>query len=247
MNKSCIPAVRKQKNRKSTWRKLACRTLARACLTPARARNTPSAEQRTLAVSHNTPSAVCLALAAVCLALAMLCGCTADEPKEPDFSNAQNIAKLATFECTYHNVAKIEKDSDKWLIFDLPNWKREWFEYSATVSFGINADLVQISSIDENGNVTIAIPQAQVLGTPNIKAETMSDPIDDTGWFTEVTDEERKEALSLAQQETLERACADDTMLAAARDRAKVLLEQYVKNVGASLGEDYHVTWVDTE
>lgn len=193
--------------------------------------------------ARHTPAFLMLVTA--CLALAMLCACAANEPKEPDFSNAQSVAKLATFECTYHNVAKIERDSDRWLVFDLPNWKREWFEYSATVDFGINADLVQISNPDENGAVTVTIPQAQVLGAPNIKAETMSDPIDDTGWFAKVTDEERKEALSLAQQETLDRACADDTMLAAARDRAKVLLEQYVKNVGTNLGQEYHVNWVD--
>lgn len=208
-------------------------------------RHTPTAAHQARITKRRASTAIYLALAATCLALATLCACAANEPKEPDFSNAQNIAKLATFECTYHNVAKIERDSDRWLVFDLPNWKREWFEYSATVDFGINADLVQISNPDENGAVTVAIPQAQVLGTPNIKAETMSDPIDDTGWFAKVTDEERKEALSLAQQETLDRACADDTMLAAARDRAKVLLEQYVRNVGANLGQEYHVTWVD--
>ena len=178
----------------------------------------------------------------------MLGGCQTEQPKkEADFSNARDIAKLATFECTYHNVAKIEKDSSKFFLFDMPDWKQEWFEYSATVDFGIDASAVEISKPNESGTVTITLPQAQVLGEPNIKAETMSDYIDNNGWFTKVTADERKEALTLAQLETYERACADDTMLAAARDRAKVLLEQYVKNVGANLNEAYTVKWVDAE
>ena len=184
----------------------------------------------------------------VCLATGLLGGCQTEQPKkEADFSNARDIAKLATFECTYHNVAKIEKDSSKFFLFDMPDWKQEWFEYSATVDFGIDASAVEISKPNESGTVTITLPQAQVLGEPNIKAETMSDYIDNNGWFTKVTADERKEALTLAQLETYERACADDTMLAAARDRAKVLLEQYVKNVGANLNEAYTVKWVDAE
>ncbi len=54
-------------------------------------------------------------------------------------------------------------------------------------------------------------------------------------------------ARDIAKLETYERACVDDTMPAAARDRAKVLLEQYVKNVGANLGETYTVKWADAE
>ncbi len=185
---------------------------------------------------------------AACLAIGLLGGCRAEQPKkEADFSNARDIAKLATFECTYHNVARIEKDSSKFFFIEMPDWKQEWFEYSATVDFGIDASVVEISKPNESGTVTITLPQAQVLGEPNIKAETMSERLDHNGWFAKVTDTERKEALTLAQLETYERACADDTMLAAARDRAKVLLEQYVKNVGANLGETYTVKWADAE
>ena len=95
--------------------------------------------------------------------------------------------------------------------------------------------------------MTITIPQAQVLAEPNIKADSMSDSLDANGFFASVTDDERKTALTKAQQDTFERACADDTMIAAARDRAKTLLEQYVKNVGDQLEQTYAVKWVDAE
>lgn len=191
-----------------------------------------------------------LRIAATALLLGSLfsfTGCQMEESKEPDFSNAQEVANLATFECTYHNVAKIDKESSKWWFIDLGDSKHEWFEYDATVNFGIDASLVDISSPDSDGNVVVTIPRAEVLTEPNVKAETMSDPISNNGWRGQVTDEERKEALKLAQQETFERAQSDDAMLAAARERAKVLLEQYVKNVGDGIGKTYNVKFVDTE
>ncbi len=174
-------------------------------------------------------------------------GCQTDQSKEADFSNAGEVAKLATFECTYHSVAKIERESDKAWFIDLQNGKQEWFEYDATVDFGIDASRVDISKPNDDGEVTIAIPQGQVLATPNIKADSMSDPLDANGFFASITDDERKTALTKAQQDTFERACSDDAMIAAARERAKTLLEQYVKNVGENLGRAYRVKLVDAE
>lgn len=174
-----------------------------------------------------------------------LSGCQPEQAKTADFSNAQEVAKLATFECTYHNVVRIERDRD-WVLTDHGR-KQEWFEYNAVVSFGIDASKVEISAPDRNGVVKISIPKGQVLKDPKIPAESMSDPVDDNGFLTEVTDEDRKKALTKAQQETRERACSDDSMIAAARDSAKTLLEAYVKNVGKTIGEDYRVKWVDAE
>ena len=119
--------------------------------------------------------------------------------------------------------------------------------YNAVVSFGIDASKVEISAPDRNGVVKISIPKGQVLKDPKIPSESMSDPVDDNGFLTEVTDEDRKKALTKAQQETLERARSDDSMIAAARDSAKTLLEAYVKNVGKTIDEDYRVKWVDVE
>lgn len=133
-----------------------------------------------------------------------LSGCEPERTKTADFSNAQEVASLVTFECTYHNVVRIERDPD-WPFFDWGR-KQEWFEYNVVVSFGIDASKVAISAPNKNGEVTISIPKGQVLKDPKISPESMSDPVDDNGPMTEVTDEERKKALSKAQQETLGRA-----------------------------------------
>ena len=39
----------------------------------------------------------------------------------------------------------------------------------------------------------------------------------------------------------------DNEMLIRAKERAKTLLEEYIKNVGESIGEDYTVEWKDAE
>lgn len=190
---------------------------------------------------------LCLSLASV-LSLVTLVGCQEAE-KDVDFSNAQYIAELATLECSYHNVARFNRPSDNWLPFDFGEIgkKQMWFEYSGIVRFGIDATKVEVSEPDANNVVTITIPQAQVLGDPDVDVESMSDPIISTGWFTDLTTEEKNSAFSEAQAKMLETASGDDALLSQARERAKTLLEQYVKNVGKEVGETYTITWKDAE
>lgn len=168
--------------------------------------------------------------------------------QDPDFSNIQRVAKLATYECTYHGVVRIERDADVPIPVIQPGMKREWYEYDATVEFGIDATKVEVlSGPDDNGEVTIAIPEAQVLYAPDVQQESMSEPISSNGWFSSPTAEEKTEALSQATAEMREKAEADDVMLANARQRAKELIESYVVNAGKEIGKTYTVKWEDAE
>lgn len=191
----------------------------------------------------NSRPAIIAALAAVCCVLGLLTGCQAQA--DSDFSGAREVAQLATYECTYHSVARIERGADV-PILNIGK-KQEWFEYDATVEYGIDASKVAVGKPDESGNVTVSIPQAQVLGAPNIDADSISNPVDANGLLTNVSNVERRAALSQAQKETEEKARNDDAMLASARKRAKTLLEEYVVNVGKVLGEKYTVTWQDVD
>ena len=44
-----------------------------------------------------------------------------------------------------------------------------------------------------------------------------------------------------------EKAEKDKEMLIRAKERAKTLLEEYIKNVGESIGEEYTVEWEDAK
>lgn len=186
--------------------------------------------------------AVCVGISAM-LGVVTITGC-AKADATPDFSGIKDVAELSALECYYHNVVKYHRDSDGWL-FGLVNVgeKNMWFEYDGVVEMGLNIDQVKISEPDANGVVTITIPQVEILGHPDIDTESMTDPIEANGLFTTLTADERNQALADAQANLLEMASNDEHSKLQAKERAKSLLEQYVKNVGEAIGKIYTVRW----
>lgn len=184
-----------------------------------------------------------LSLAAAC-ALG-LTACKEEEQPVPDFSNAQAIAELSTLDVYSHNVAKLSKPGS-WLFNH--GYKKTWYEYSGTVTLGIDASKVKIGQPNNQNVVTIQIPQAQVLGAPDVDDGSFTDPITERGFFTDdFTAEEKAQAFSECQDAMLEKISNDDQLLSRARTRAKEILEEYVQNVGESLGQNYTVEFVDVD
>lgn len=189
-------------------------------------------------------SAVVAVLMVCCLAA---CSQAEEKPKpEPDFSNAAYIADLATLECYSHNVAKME-NTGSWLLN--MGYRKLWYEYGGTVRIGIDAKKVVISQPDENNVVSITVPQAQVVGQPDVDESSIVETVSEKAFFfdSDFSIEAKQEALVEAQQEMLESISNNDTLMAQARQRAKDLLQEYVINVGEVLGETYTVKWVDAE
>lgn len=184
----------------------------------------------------------------VCLALFALTGCTQAQA-EPDFSDVKEVAKLSALECYYHNVVKYSRASDGYLFNLIDNQRNLWFEYDGIVEMGLNVEKVSISNPDENGVVTITIPEVEILGHPDIDTDSMTDPIEINGWqwFNHVSADEKKQAITDAQNDLLEVAQNDVGAKAQATQRAKDILEQYVKNVGEAIGKTYTVKWMQAE
>lgn len=193
--------------------------------------------------------ALSVAVAAVLAVSLTSCGPKSDN--KPKFKETQSICELATIEVYYHNVAKFERDADTLPIF--PNfldkgYKRMWFEYVASVKFGIDASKVEISQPDENNVVTVTLPQAEILSEHGTIYEgTMSTPVTETGFLTTLTADDKMKALNAAQDTMMEEAKSDETLMNQAQNRAEVLLENYVKSVGESIGEEYTVEFVEAE
>lgn len=189
-------------------------------------------------------STVVAVLIICCLAA---CSQPEEKPKpEPDFSNAEYIADLATLECYSHNVAKLS-EAGSW-FFNM-GYRKLWYEYDGTVRVGIDAKQVVISQPDENNVVSITVPQAQVVGQPDVDEGSIVETVSEKAFFfdSDFSTKAKQEALVDAQQEMLESISNNDTLMAQARQRAKDLLEEYVINVGEVLGETYTVKWVDVE
>ena len=175
-----------------------------------------------------------------------LTGC-GKETQTADFSGVTSVCELATLKCYYHNVAKAETEASgifaKWLN---TGYKKIWTEYSGIIEYGIDISQVTVSEPDKNGVVTVTMPDAQVLNV-DVDEESLGTPLTDTGFLTSVTTEEKTTTLAGAQEAMEQQAKENTEMLSQAKARAKTLIEEYIKNVGESIGEEYTVEWKDAE
>ena len=175
-----------------------------------------------------------------------LTGC-GKETQTADFSGVTSVCELATMKCYYHNVAKAETEASgifaKWLK---TGYKKIWTEYSGIIEYGIDISQVTVSEPDKNGVVTVTMPDAQVLNV-DVDEDSLGTPLTDTGFLTSVTTEEKTTTLAGAQEAMEQQAKENTEMLSQAKARAKTLIEEYIKNVGESIGEEYTVEWKDAE
>lgn len=186
----------------------------------------------------------------VCLlVISMLCigGCGDKNQKkeeEADFSAISSVCELATLKCYYHNVAKSETEASglfKWLG---KGYKKIWTEYSGIVELGIDVSKVSVEKPTADGVVKVTIPDAEILSV-DLDEDSMSEPLTDTGFMTKITKEEETEALAEAQNHMEETAKGNGNLLNQAKERAKSLIEGYVKNVGEQIGKEYTVEWAE--
>lgn len=177
------------------------------------------------------------------LSINCLFGCGSQKQK-PDFSSIKSVCELSTLKCYYHNVATYEKNAHGLLKVFGSGYKKIWIEYSGIVNLGIDIIKVDISEPDTNNVITIKIPDAEVQST-SLDKSTLSEPLTDKGVFTKITTEEKTEALSSAQQNMKETAQKDTSLLAQAKEHAKLILQGYINNLGEEFNEEYTIKWVD--
>lgn len=177
------------------------------------------------------------------LSINCLFGCGSQKQK-PDFSSIKSVCELSTLKCYYHNVATYEKNAHGLLKVFGSGYKKIWIEYSGIVNLGIDINKVDISEPDTNNVITIKIPDAEVQST-SLDKSTLTEPLTDKGVFTKITTEEKTEALSSAQQNMKETAQKDTSLLAQAKEHAKLILQGYINNLGEEFNEEYTIKWVD--
>lgn len=179
--------------------------------------------------------------------LLLLCGCGAKEEeqteKKPEISisDMRAVCELATMECYYHNTAKL--DSEKKVLF----WntsKKLWIEYSGIAKLGV--DVSKLDMKVDGTTVTIVMPDAEIL---ECKVDETS--LSEESFYSETTGlgsgkvgaKEQTEAFAEAQAQMQTEVENDETLFIQAKDRAKLLLENYVKNIGDAIGVAYEVRW----
>ena len=162
-----------------------------------------------------------------------------------DYTQVNKICELATLKCYYHNVAEYEKQPDAIFRNGLfkYGYKKIWLEYSGIIEAGVNASSVVIGEPDDDGVVEVYVPDATVLNVTADK-DSIGDPLEETGMFTEISMEEKTNAFSEAQRKMKEEAQKDEVILGRAKENAKELIKQYIVNIGKLTGENYTVRWL---
>lgn len=173
-----------------------------------------------------------------------------------EYSSVSAICELATLRSYYHNVAIYEEKLTgiandvstilTWPFTDLirPGYKHFWMEYNGIAEIGIDASLIQINPPDAKGVVEVYVPDAKVL-TIDADRESISEPIDETGFLVSISGTDRAKAYADAQDAMRREAENDQALLDRAKNNAKLLLERYIVNIGREMGVDYTVRWID--
>ena len=188
-----------------------------------------------------------IAIIAIATALCIGCltGCATQQSndKGADFSGASKVAELATLKCYYHNVAESETDASGILAGLLrTGYKKMWIEYDGYVTLGIDVNQLKIEQPDASNVVKVALPSAEIQDI-YLDKDSISDPLSETGWLTDISAEERNTAISAAQDDMEEKARANTMMFNQANERAKKLIEGYIQNVGSATGVEYTIEW----
>ena len=182
----------------------------------------------------------------VLMLLCVSCGKQEKRGAGVELQEAQmrSICELATMECYYHNVARYHEEDAEGVLW----WKKDknfWIEYAGVVEIGIDASLVNIEVEDDL--VTITIPAAKVLGC-RVDENTLSESsfiiAKDSA---KVEAQDQTMAFKEAQGNMEQAASQDSTLLESARQRAQKLLEDYVDNIGESIGKEYRIQWIYLE
>ena len=188
-----------------------------------------------------------IAILLMLVSLLSLCACgnssVPPATEEPQITQMRTICELATMDCYYHNVAKYyEKDADKGILGLGKKDKKFWVEYSGEVTIGLDATLVALQVSGDQ--VTITIPPAKFLG-----AKVYSDSLTTDSYIidkdsADITAEDQTRVFENAQADMLAQASNDHLLLFNAQQRAQMLLEDYVTNIGNAIGVTYQINWI---
>ena len=162
----------------------------------------------------------------------------------PETSQMKSICELSVMKCYYHNVAKYKEENATGMLW----WEKDrhfWMEYAGVVTIGIDATQLSIEVEDEN--VTITIPPAKVLGCKVDETTLTEDSFIVAQNSAKVEAEHQTEAFKSAKDKLESEAKSNFTLLAAAQQRVQKLLEDYVTNIGNSVGKTYKIKWIYLE
>ena len=173
----------------------------------------------------------------LCMA-ASLCACGKAKVAPLREEDIRAICELATLECYYNNVAKIDKEAGFFLQKD----RKMWIEYEGRAVIGI--DMADVGIEIKGKQVNITLPEAEILNLDYVLTPD-SYIISEDGWLfkNEITTEEQDMAVTGAQEEMRKAVQENKSLFLQAEARAKELIENYILKLGEATGMKYTIQW----
>lgn len=177
-----------------------------------------------------------IAVILLCIMCMGMVGCSKEKP-DPEISDVRNICELATLEAYYHNVVESTNNKTNWFT-----GYKCWLEYEGIVKVGVDMSKIDM---DVNDNmILILMPKAKVLSV-NLNEDSCKIAANTEGAFTGGADVD--EMIKEAQKEMEKEVKKDEELLQQAGDRAKELIENYIKSFGKLNGKEYTIEWKEIE
>lgn len=188
---------------------------------------------------------ISLFLCMVTVVTLVSCGKQEEKNQQPELAQMRAICELAVMDCYYHNVAKYSEENAETILWLWKKDKQFWIEYTGVVTLGI--DVAQVDMEVEGEEVTITIPEAQIMSCEVEKDSLSEDSFIVAKGSAKISAEDQVAAFTVAQKDLEETVAEDTVLLNAARQRAQALLEDYVMNIGQATGKEYSIRWVYLE
>ncbi len=167
---------------------------------------------------------------------------TADnEAVAPQMSQVKAICELGVMECYYHNVAKFTQEKAESFLW----WSKDkhfWIEYSGIVKFGIDMSLLNMKI--DGTNITITLPEAKILDCKVDSSSLTRDCFIIDKDSAAITADDEIQAFASAQENLLRTASEDKMLMMKAQERVQLLIQDYINNLGTTLGTRYSVLWI---
>ena len=161
--------------------------------------------------------------------------------EQPDVKQIENIFQLATVECYFNNLATIDLPKGKGLTHLFEVDRKWWLEYEGTVKIGIDAEKVSIKT--KENKITITMPHATILYEEYAKEGKPITNKDSWVNKNKITDKQQQNAIKDAQDKMVKNMEANKTLMERAEERAKLLIENYIKTIVTADGSKYEIEW----
>lgn len=167
---------------------------------------------------------------------------------EPDEISVKSICQLATLECYFNNVAKATKSGGTGLAHIGEKDRVFWVEYSAVATLGVDASQVSIEVVDNM--IYVFIPDATVLEKVSIvpdsyNKDSVIQDVDNKVNSNDVTANDITLAVNSSLTDLQLQVEGDTVLLGNAKDRAKVLIKDYIEKVNQYSGKQYIIVFRD--